>query len=140
MSRVAGRVGRRLFVAVAVLTVALALPLSSDARRHRLHLPIPPLPTSLSVDEQEWSITPSHTVVAAGTVTFHDYNRGMDTHNLTIKGPNGQQDGATWVQSGGSGTIVAKLQPGTYLLYCSMFMGTPQSHYAKGMHTLITVR
>ncbi len=135
------RVARRVVVPALILTLALALalPLSSDARRHRLHLPVPPLPTSLSVDEQEWSITPSHTVVAAGTDTFHDYNRGMDTHNLTIKGPNGLV-GATWVESGDSGTIVAKLQPGTYLLYCSMFMGTPQSHYAKGMHTLITVR
>ena len=55
----------------------------------------------MSVDEQEWSITPSHTVVAAGTVTFHDYNRGMDAHNLTIKGANGLV-GATSVRSEGT--------------------------------------
>jgi hypothetical protein len=119
--------------------MGLAAPLSSDARRHRLHLPTPSLPSSLSVDEQEWSITPSHTVIAAGTVTFHDYNRGMDAHNLTIAGPNGQV-GVVSVQPGQSGTLTAHLRPGTYLLYCSLFAGTPQSHVMKGMHTELTVR
>jgi hypothetical protein len=37
-------------------------------------------------------------------------------------------------------TIVAKLPPGRYKLYCSMFAGTPQSHEMLGMNTLITVR
>jgi hypothetical protein len=44
------------------------------------------------------------------------------------------------MQSGGSATIVAKLSPGRYKLYCSMFMGTPQSHEALGMLAYITVR
>jgi uncharacterized cupredoxin-like copper-binding protein len=130
---------RRLVAAGVVIVAVLAAPLSSDARRHRLHLPIPPLPNTLSVDEQEWSITPSHTVVAAGTVTFHDYNRGMDAHNLTIKGPSGQA-GVVSVDPGTSGTITAHLKPGTYLLYCSLYANTPESHYMKGMHTVITVR
>jgi hypothetical protein len=129
----------RVVAAVAILVVGLAAPLSSDARRHRLHFPVPSLPSSLSVDEQEWSITPSHTVVATGTVTFHDYNRGMDAHNLTIAGPNGVE-GVVSVQPGQSGTLVAHLRPGTYLLYCSLFAGTPQSHEMLGMHTLLTVR
>jgi hypothetical protein len=108
--------------------------------RHRLHLPPPPLPSSLAVDEQEWSIIPSQTVVAAGTVHFEVYDRGQDAHDLVIQGANGDVRGITHLTSGGSAAIVANLKPGTYLLYCSMFMGTPQSHYAKGMHTLLRVR
>jgi plastocyanin len=124
---------------VAVLAGALVTPLSSEARHHRLHLPLPPLPSTLSVDEQEWSVIPSHTVVAAGRVTFHDYDRGMDAHDLTIAGPGGHA-GTVVVQPGGSATLVANLKPGTYVLYCSLFQGTPESHYMKGMHTTITVR
>jgi hypothetical protein len=129
----------RIAAGIAVVAVILAAPLSSDARRHRLHRPTPPLPSNLTVDEQEWSVIPSHTVVAAGTVTFHDYNRGMDAHNLTIAGPSGLE-GVVSVQPGQSGTLVAHLQPGTYLLYCSLFAGTPQSHEMRGMHTVLTVR
>jgi uncharacterized cupredoxin-like copper-binding protein len=106
---------------------------------HRLHLPPPPLAHSLTVDEQEWSIVPSERVVAAGRVTFEVYDRGMDAHDLVIVGPGGVR-GTAHVSPGTSATIVARLYRGTYLLYCSMFFGTPQSHYAKGMHTLLTVR
>jgi plastocyanin len=129
----------RVASAVGVVGLALLMPLNGDARRHRLHLPLPPLPNTLSVDEQEWSITPSHTVVSAGRVTFHDYDRGMDAHNLTIAGGDGPL-GAVSVQPGEGGTLVANLKPGTYTLYCSLFAGTPESHYMKGMHTTITVR
>jgi len=128
----------RLGAPIAVLA-ALTAPLTFGVQHHRLHRPPPPLARSLTVDEQEWSIIPSQRVVAAGVVTFHDYDRGQDAHNLTIKGPGGVQ-GVVWLQSGGSGTIVAHLQPGTYVLYCSMYAGTPQSHEALGMHTLLTVR
>jgi uncharacterized cupredoxin-like copper-binding protein len=41
---------------------------------------------------------------------------------------------------GSSGTITARLRPGRYQLICSLFAGTPQSHYARGMHAWITVR
>lgn len=135
----------RLTAPLAVVA-AIGATLVASPPRHRLHLPIPPLPRSLSVDEQEWSIIPSHTVVAAGTVTFAVYDRGMDAHNLTIKGPGrsltgpGRLRGSINLQSGASGTLVAHLKPGTYLLYCSLFLGTPDSHYMKGMHTLLTVR
>ena len=129
----------RVFIAPAVLVTALAAALASAVPHHRLHRPPIPLARSLSVDESEWSIVPSQRMVAAGTVTLHVYNRGMDEHNLTIKGPGGIR-GVIWLQSGQSGTIVAHLRRGTYMLYCSMFMGTPQSHYMMGMHTVLTAR
>jgi hypothetical protein len=129
---------RLLAVSVAA-TAAAAAPLVQGSPPHRLHRPPPVLPTSLTVDEQEWSIIPSHRVVAAGEVKFEVYNRGMDEHNLTIKGPGGIR-AAVWIQSGQSNTLVANLRPGKYLLYCSMFAGTPQSHEMLGMHTILTVR
>jgi uncharacterized cupredoxin-like copper-binding protein len=135
----------RLTAPLAVVAALIGTALTG-APRHRLHRPPPALPTSLSVDLQEYSVTPSHRVLAAGTVTFSVYNRGMDEHNLTIRGPGtsptgaGRVRGAIWLQPGTSGRLVAKLKPGKYLLYCSMFMGTPQSHYALGMHALVAVR
>jgi hypothetical protein len=126
--------------------VAAAAPASGGVlRRHRLLLPTPPLPRSLTVDESEYTVVPSERVVGSGTVTFQVYDRGQDEHNLTIQGPAtatgaGRVRGQVWMKSGGMATIVAKLPPGKYKLYCSMFAGTPQSHEMLGMNTLITVR
>jgi hypothetical protein len=126
--------------------VATAAPASgSVTRHHRLLLPVPPLPRSLTVDESEYIVVPSERVVGSGTVTFQVYDRGQDEHNLTIQGPitltgAGRVRGQVWMKSGGMATIVAKLRPGKYKLYCSMFAGTPQSHEMLGMNTLITVR
>jgi hypothetical protein len=134
-------------VSVSLLAaVAASLPAAGGVlRRHRLILPTPPLPHSLTVDESEWAVVPSESVIAAGVDTFQVYDRGQDEHNLTIQGPitrsgPGSIRGQVWMQSGASATIVAKLPAGTYKLYCSMFMGTPQSHEMLGMHALISVR
>jgi plastocyanin len=133
------RVAAMSAAALAVAPVAAAAIAVHSPSRHHLHAAGPPLPRSLSVDEHEWSVIPSERVVAAGIVHFTDYNRGQDEHDLVIKGPGGTTR-PVYVEPGQSATIVARLRPGTYTLYCSMFMGTPQSHYALGMHTLITVR
>ena len=100
----------------------------------------PPLPHSLSVDETEYMITTSHNVVAAGAVKITAYNRGMDEHDLVIKGPGGIRGMIQPYLPGTSRTIVVHLKRGTYLFYCSMFAGTPQSHEALGMHTLVRAR
>jgi hypothetical protein len=126
--------------------VATAAPANGGVPRpHRLLLPTPPLPRSLTVDESEYTVVPSERVVGSGTVTFQVYDRGQDEHNLTVQGPvthtgAGRVRGQVWMKSGGMATIVAKLPPGKYKLYCSMFAGTPQSHEMLGMNTLITVR
>jgi plastocyanin len=112
------------------------------ARHHRLHVPPPPtpvLPSSLAVDEAEYTLRPSQIVVAAGQVKINVYNRGMDDHDLTVVDGNGatQQVG---VKPGTSATLIVALKPGTYRLYCSLFEGTPESHDALGMHSTIDVR
>jgi plastocyanin len=122
-----------------VIALALALAGPALGRHHRPHRPPKPLPRALSVDEKEWSLTPSQKVLHAGTVTFHDYNRGMDPHNLEVIGPSGPVQTIS-VAPGTSGTLTAHLPPGTYHLVCSLYAGTPQSHEALGMHAVITVR
>jgi hypothetical protein len=136
----------RAAVAVGIAVMAAAAPTGGGAlRRHRLNMPTLPLPHNLTVDESEWQIIPSERVVAAGTVTMEVYDRGQDEHNLTVQGPitssgDGTIRGQVWLQSGASTTMTAKLAPGRYKLYCSMFAGTPQSHEAMGMLSSITVR
>ena len=135
-------------VASALAVAAIAASPSAGGgglRRHRLIMPTPPLPHALTVDESEYKIVPSERVVAAGAVTMQVYDRGQDEHNLTVQGPitssgDGKIRGQVWLQSGASTTLVTKLGPGKYKLYCSMFMGTPQSHEMLGMLTYITIR
>ncbi len=132
-------------VAVALLAVCaavgvVAIPASAGARRHRLHLPPVELPHALTVDEKEWAVRPSKTVVGSGTVRFTAYNRGEDDHNFVIVDAAGNVFGRTSLVPGTSATITARLHPGTYQLFCSLFEGTPESHYARGMHTTIVVR
>jgi plastocyanin len=137
-------IARGLAVSLAVVAAAGSAT-GTITRKHRLLLPTPPLPRSLTVDESEYVVVPSERVVGAGSVTFQVYDRGQDAHNLTIQGPvtssgAGRIRGQVSMQSGGAATIVAKLPPGTYKLYCSLFAGTPQSHEMLGMLALITVR
>ena len=142
--------GRLAVTAVVAITaagasVAAAAPerVQRSAPPHRLHLPSPPLSHVLTVDEQEWSVRPSETAVAAGPVRITVYNRGMDAHDLTVQGPDelhGRIRGVVTLASGASAVMTVHLTPGTYVLYCSMFIGTPQSHYARGMHATITAR
>jgi uncharacterized cupredoxin-like copper-binding protein len=131
-------------LALAVAGVALAatpsLPVS--ARVHRLHVPPPPvavLPSSLAVDEAEYTLRPSQILLAAGQVTFNVYNRGMDDHDMTLVDSSGVTQTVA-VHPGESGTLVVALKPGSYRLFCSLFEGTPQSHDALGMHATIQVQ
>jgi plastocyanin len=130
-------------LALAATGVGLAAtPLDAVARHHRLHVPPPPLavlPSSLAVDESEYTLRPSQIVLAAGQVRINVYNRGMDDHDLTLVDGNGITQQVP-VKAGESGTLIVALKPGSYTLYCSLFAGTPQSHEALGMHNVIDVR
>lgn len=128
---------------LAAATVGLAAaPPAFVPRQHRLHVPTPALPTlpsSLAVDENEYTLRPSQIELAAGPVKFNVYNRGMDDHDLTVVDGNGATQQIP-VKPGESGTLIVSLKPGSYRLFCSLFAGTPESHDALGMHNTITVR
>lgn len=104
-------------------TVALGI-----GRLHRLILPPPDaLPSALSVDEDEWYVTPSKTVVASGDVTFRIFNRGEDDHDFAV------QDSAGVVKAielapGANGEVVANLAPGMHKIWCTL-----PGHEALGM-------
>jgi hypothetical protein len=127
--------GVLILVSLVAAATAVAAP-----RVHRLRLPPPPaLPTSLAVDEDEWTVIPSKRVVAAGPVTLRIYNRGMDDHDLSLIDATGvlQQ---VYLPPGGTGEIRATLTPGTWKIWCSLFAGTPQSHEQLGMASTIEAR
>ena len=126
--------------AVVVAVPAFGAPASDQrTRSHRIKLPEPELPRTLVVDEFEWGLRPSKRLVAAGLVRLRVYNRGQDDHNLVVR----ERDGTPRVVSlkaGDSGTLVARLAPGSYTLVCSLFAGTPQSHEALGMSASLRAR
>ena len=101
--------------------------------------PLPPLPRSLAVDETEYSIGLSRTVVGTGEVTFNVYNRGMDDHDLAVVDANGTTR-IMAVPPRETRSLVVTLAAGRVKLYCSLFAGTPGSHEALGMSTTIEVR
>lgn len=127
-------------VCVSGLAAATAV---AAPRVHRTRLPPPPLPaalpTSLGVDEGEWRIVPSKRVVAAGEVSFHVYNRGMDDHDFSIIDATGALR-QILLAPGADGTVRATLAPGRYRIYCSLFAGTPESHEALGMVSHVDAR
>lgn len=129
-----------LLAAACAAAPAFAAPSSEQRPRpHRIRLPAPELPRTLAVDEFEWGLRPSKRLVAAGLVRMRVYNRGEDDHNLVVR----ERDGTPRVVSlkaGESGTLTARLAPGTYTLVCSLFAGTPQSHEQLGMRATLRVR
>jgi len=96
------------------------------------------LPTSVAVDETEFTIGLSRTLVGAGQVTFNIYNRGMDDHDLALLDAGGVVRKVD-VPSREMRALVATLAPGRVKLYCSLFAGTPASHEALGMVTYLDV-
>ena len=97
-----------------------------------------PLPSRLEVDEQEWSVVPTHDPVAAGTVQFNVANYGQDQHDLAVVAPDGQIVAQTGlIDPQGTATLTASLAPGTYTLECTLF--GHHEHYSLGMHATLVV-
>jgi hypothetical protein len=131
---------RRAVATVALVVLGAGLASSAaDGRRHRLRLPAADLPHGLTVDESEWAMRPSKTLVAAGIVRLRVYNRGEDDHDVLVTERGGTQYRVP-LKPGEAGTIDARLSPGTYRIICSLFAGTPDSHEDKGMAFTLRVR
>jgi plastocyanin len=98
--------------------------------------PPPALPNHLLVQEAEYRVIPSHDPVAAGPLQFNVANQGMDAHNLTIVGDDGNIIAQTAVLDPGSSvTLSATLPAGTYTLECTLY-----NHASLGMRTTLTVQ
>jgi plastocyanin len=70
----------------------------------------------------------------AGKVTIDMKNPAPVQHNVAIKGDGADETGEV-VSSGGTSTVTADLQAGTYTFYCSV-----DGHEAAGMKGTLTVK
>jgi uncharacterized cupredoxin-like copper-binding protein len=139
-------------LALVLAALALAVPLTV-ARRHE------PTPrgTPVNVRLEDFKVREDMAVVPAGTVSFRIINQGPTTHELNVirtdRAPDKlplQRDGLT-VDQDAPGidhldevegldiddrrTLVLRLTPGHYVLYCNL-----EGHYLGGMHAALTVR
>ena len=87
--------------------------------------------TTVKVSEAEFKIALGSTTLKAGKITFDVKNDGKIPHDLAIKG---MSEKTKLIQPGGSATLKVTLQPGSYVLYCSV-----PGHEAAGMKVNITV-
>jgi hypothetical protein len=88
------------------------------------------------VDEDEWSLTASRPIVAAGpdgAVSFSVFNRGEDDHDFAVLDSDGALQKVD-LGPGANGTVTARLAPGRHKLYCTL-----PGHEALGMVTHIQV-
>jgi plastocyanin len=131
-------------VALALLVVASVGAVLADAaaRKHRLKVPPrPAFPRAVSVDEIEYALNPSRTIISSGRVRIFAYNRGMDDHDIAVY----DQAGNTVVAPvplapGGADEVTVTLPAGDYRVVCSLFAGTPASHELLGMKFTLTVQ
>jgi Sulfocyanin (SoxE) domain len=147
------RARRRWALALALIPAALALAvLLTVARRHESAPP----GTPVNVRLEDFHVRQDVAVVPAGTVRFRIRNQGPTTHELnvirTARAPDKlplQPDGLTvnedapgldhldeaeGLDIGDRRTMVLRLAPGHYVLYCNM-----EGHYLGGMHAAFTV-
>ena len=148
------RTRRRWALALALLPAALALAvLFTVARRHEPAQPGTPVNVVLG----DFHLRRDVAVVRAGTVRFRILNQGPTTHEVSVIRTNRapdklplQRDGLTinedapgmdfineaeGLDIGDRRTLVLRLAPGNYVLYCNM-----EGHYLGGMHAALTVR
>ncbi|MDQ1722031.1 MAG: hypothetical protein QOI26_1765 [Pseudonocardiales bacterium] len=90
--------------------------------------------TAVTATEKEFTITLSATTFKAGAYVFTVHNTGKFPHNLTIEGPGVDKKTSPTMPGGGTGTVAATLQKGSYELWCSV-----DSHKDQGMDLTIKV-
>jgi hypothetical protein len=146
----------RKFIAILLLLVLAALGLAVPLTVARRHEPAP-RGTPVNVRLEDFKVLKDAAVVPSGTVSFRILNQGPTTHQLIVvrteldpdKLPL-QRDGLT-VNEDAPGidlldevggldiddrqTLVLRLAPGHYVLYCNL-----EGHYLGGMHASLTVR
>lgn len=136
---------RRRIVTIAAACACAVATIGANAvtsgRAHRLKVPpAPALPRALSVDETEYELNPSRTVVSSGAVRLSAYNRGMDDHDLVVYDAAGTALGRATLPPGESGEMTVTLPAGSYRVVCSLFAGTPISHETLGMRFTLQVQ
>jgi plastocyanin len=91
----------------------------------------------LSIDADptgQLKFTAARAIASPGSVTIKMKNASSVPHDIAIRGMGVSQVGQV-VSNGGTSTVTASLQPGTYTFYCSV-----DGHEAAGMKGTLTVR
>ncbi|WP_116452974.1 cupredoxin domain-containing protein [Blastococcus litoris] len=104
--------------------------------------PTSPAPTSSSEQESEavtvtavdFGLELDEDSVTAGQVEFTLVNDGSSTHDLVVERDGQDVAAADAVDPGRTSTVTVTLEPGEYVLYCSI-----ANHRAMGMETTIRV-
>ena len=139
-------------LALVPAVLALAVPLTLARRDDPT-----PRGTPVNVLLDDFTLRRDVAVVPAGTVRFRILNQGPTTHEVSVirtdRAPDKlplQRDGLTinedapgmdfideaeGLDIGDRRTLVLRLAPGNYVLYCNM-----EGHYLGGMHAALTVR
>ena len=76
---------------------------------------------TLRVALREYRVTPQDVHAANGPLTIYIHNYGRLTHDLVITSADGKRDAASQpIAPGASGSLVATLAPGTYVMSSSI--------------------
>jgi plastocyanin len=87
----------------------------------------------IPIADSGFAFTLTTATATAGTVTLSAVNPQATTHDISIKG-NGVDEKGNQVSDGGTSTVTATLEPGTYEFYCSV-----PGHEDNGMKGTLTV-
>ncbi len=97
--------------------------------------PEAPSSSVLQATETDFAIQLSQRELTAGTYTIEVTNEGRATHDLVVEDAGGKDVAASEViPPGASGTVDVDLQPGEYVVYCSI-----GNHRGMGMELAVTV-
>jgi plastocyanin len=94
----------------------------------------PPTAAAVTVTAADFTFRMDATDLPAGTSTITLANQGHATHDLVVEQDGREIGRSDRIGPGQSTTFTVTLQPGRYVLYCSV-----ANHRAMGMQTEVTV-
>jgi plastocyanin len=89
---------------------------------------------AVTVTAGDFELQADEDTFTAGEVTFTLVNDGGSTHDLVVERDGQDVAAASAVDPGQTSTVTVTLEPGRYVLYCSI-----ANHRAMGMETTIEV-
>ena len=89
---------------------------------------------TLTATEGEMFIEVSSDELSAGSYTIEVVNEGSATHDFVVERDGNEVAGTDTIAPGASTTLTVDLEPGEYVLYCSV-----GNHRSMGMEVTVTV-
>ena len=93
-----------------------------------------PASQTLTATEGEMFIEVSEDALSAGSYTIEVVNEGSATHDLVVERDGADVASTDSIGPGSSATLTVDLEPGEYVLYCSI-----ANHRSMGMEVTVTV-